>query len=218
MGGFTGALILAVVDWLAVYFNKLNWRWLTKTGVMLCLVAAYLASGGWQISFWFGLGLVFSLAGDVFLLLPRRYFPAGLFSFLMAHIAYIIALNQPPPPQHPAAFLSAAVLLATAFSAFRHISSALQTYPSGRWLTRAVLTYILVISAMVYSAFSTLWNPAWDFRAALMASSGALLFYLSDWTLARQRFIRSTQSGRTLVMVTYHLAQFGLTASFLLRR
>src|SRR5512147_2406717 len=38
-------------------------------------------------------GLVFSLAGDVFLMLPRDRFLAGLASFLAAHLAYIAAFG-----------------------------------------------------------------------------------------------------------------------------
>ncbi len=217
MGWFAAALIFAILDWLAVYFQKLRWRWWTKTGAMLCLIAAYTYSGGWLVSFLFGVGLLFSLAGDVFLLLPPRFFMAGLSSFLFTHLAYILALSHPPSPWQPISFLTLAMLLVIVFFVFRQLSAALQGHPSGRRLKPAVLLYILTISAMVYFALSTLWNPAWNFSAALLVSLGALLFYLSDYTLARQRFIRSTRSGRALVMVTYHLAQFGLIAGFLLR-
>src|SRR5690606_41962032 len=40
------------------------------------------------------LGLLFSLAGDVFLMLPRDRFVAGLVSFLIAHLFYIAAFAQ----------------------------------------------------------------------------------------------------------------------------
>ena len=36
-------------------------------------------------------GLVCSLAGDVFLMLPEERFVEGLVSFLLAHIAYVVA-------------------------------------------------------------------------------------------------------------------------------
>jgi uncharacterized membrane protein YhhN len=39
--------------------------------------------------------LVLSLAGDVFLMLPRNLFVAGLGSFLLVHVAYIVAFNSP---------------------------------------------------------------------------------------------------------------------------
>ena len=43
---------------------------------------------------WFVVALVFSLLGDVFLMLPSDAFVAGLSAFLLAHVAYVVALNQ----------------------------------------------------------------------------------------------------------------------------
>ena len=39
---------------------------------------------------WFVAALVFSLAGDVLLMLPREQFVAGLSAFLVAHLCYIV--------------------------------------------------------------------------------------------------------------------------------
>src|ERR1041384_5570246 len=39
-------------------------------------------------------GLVFSLAGDVFRMLPQDRFVAGLVSFLIAHLFYIVAFGS----------------------------------------------------------------------------------------------------------------------------
>jgi uncharacterized membrane protein YhhN len=39
-------------------------------------------------------GLVFSMAGDVFLMLPSDRFVAGLVAFLVAHIFYIVAFTS----------------------------------------------------------------------------------------------------------------------------
>lgn len=212
------AAILAGFDWLAVFAGKNRWRWLTKTGTMLCLLAAYTLSGGWQISGWFGAGLILSLAGDTFLLLPPRFFLAGLAAFLLAQLTYIVAFNDPAGPVLPYNFLSAAILLTIAYSAFRRFSAALPAEKHSTTLRRAISFYILAISTMVYSAITTLWNPAWQFPANGLAVFGALFFYFSDWTLANQRFVRSTRSGRVMIMVTYHLAQFLLVVAFLLRQ
>lgn len=212
------AAILAGFDWLAVFIAKNHWRWLTKTGTMLCLITAYTLSGGWEISGWFGVGLMFSLAGDAFLLLPPRFFLAGLAAFLLAQLTYIVAFNDPAGPVLLHNFLSAGILLTFAYAAFRRFSAALPAENRRKTLRRAIAFYILAISAMVYSASTTLWNPAWQFPANWLALLGALFFYFSDWTLANQRFIRSTRSGRVMIMVTYHLAQFLLVLAFLLRQ
>jgi uncharacterized membrane protein YhhN len=66
-----------------------------------------------------------------------------------------------------------------------------------------VIAYAVVISAMVVSAFGT---------AAPWAVIGAGLFYVSDATLAWNRFLERLRWGPLVVMVTYHLGQFGLVA------
>jgi uncharacterized membrane protein YhhN len=66
-----------------------------------------------------------------------------------------------------------------------------------------VVAYLVVISAMVVSAFGT---------AAAWAIVGAFLFYVSDATLAWNRFIEQRRFGPLAVMVTYHLGQIGLVA------
>ena len=74
--------------------NYTGSRWqlyLFKPLTMVILIASLLPSAGlfaaWQ---WLiVLGLVFSLAGDVFLMLPSDKFIAGLASFLVAHLCYI---------------------------------------------------------------------------------------------------------------------------------
>ena len=63
---------------------------------------------------------------------------------------------------------------------------------------------MLVISVMVASAVGTL---------DALAIVGACLFYTSDALIAWTRFIQDFRHGRLAVMVTYHLAQFGLVLS-----
>ena len=43
---------------------------------------------------WIVIGLALSTAGDVFLMLPFEGFAFGLGSFLLAHLAYLVALRQ----------------------------------------------------------------------------------------------------------------------------
>ena len=66
-----------------------------------------------------------------------------------------------------------------------------------------VIGYSLVISAMLVSAFGT--ADGW-------AVAGAGLFYVSDTTLAFNRFVRPSKVLSVTVMVTYHLGQAGLVA------
>ncbi len=124
-GWFAAGGMLIISDWAAVFFEKYRWRWLTKTGAMLCLIAAYTLSGGWQKSSWFGMGLIFSLGGDTSLLLPPRYFLAGLAAFFLAQLSYILAFHHPPAPLWINHLLSAGVLLIVALVAFRRVLAVL---------------------------------------------------------------------------------------------
>ena len=54
---------------------------------------------------WVLAGLVFSLAGDVALLWPKEGFLPGLVSFLLAHLAYLVAFTREPAPGGVAAGL-----------------------------------------------------------------------------------------------------------------
>ena len=75
---------------------------------LLILALAALAPPGadpW-VARWIVAGLVFSLAGDVLLMLPSDRFAAGLASFLVAHLCYIAAFT------HEAGFQLAPLVLA----------------------------------------------------------------------------------------------------------
>ena len=76
---YAGALLVAAIDWFAVARNIPKVRAFSKAGTMLILIAGYSAAGGWAgDGFWIGVGLVASMLGDIFLLLPTSFFIAGL--------------------------------------------------------------------------------------------------------------------------------------------
>ena len=89
------ALVFAALEWYFEYKKNGLGIYLTKPTVMLLLLAwLWLYAGvpdlmlGFETSsiLWFVLGLVFCLGGDVFLMLPERFFLPGLdiFSILWA--------------------------------------------------------------------------------------------------------------------------------------
>ena len=197
------AAVLGVTDWWAVWAGRRPVRWITKPGSLAALVgvAATLDPADPTVRTWMVVGLVLSLAGDVFLLMDERFFIAGLASFLLAHVAYIVGLNLAPTSAGWALVGLAVVLVAVA-AALRPI---LQAVARGdhRGMLGPVVVYSLVISAMLVSAFGT-----GDARAVV----GAGLFYVSDATLAVNRFVAPRRLLDVAVMVTYHLGQAGLVA------
>ncbi len=62
-------LAVALVDWYCVWKDRYRVRYVTKPLTLIVLIGWFTVCGGWDgAAFIFGVGLVFSLAGDIFLL------------------------------------------------------------------------------------------------------------------------------------------------------
>lgn len=193
-------LVLAGVNWWAVYTDRRRVEYFCKPATMVALIVTALAldPADSAVRMWFIVAMVFSLAGDVFLMLPRDLFIAGLVSFLFGHVAYVIGLVI----AHESVPLTGVGLVVVAMACAVVVPRVLAAVSQAdRRLVRPVAVYILVISAMVVAAWGTV---------VAIAIVGALLFYLSDATLAWNRFVHEYPQGRILVMVSYHLGQIGL--------
>ena len=201
------ALVVAFLDWIAVAKKWKTIEYIAKPGVMVVLLAWLASIGGFQGYFIpFTLGLMFSLAGDVFLMLPKERFVGGLVSFLLAHIAYIIGFNDSLPPINLVTLVVAILVALVAFRLYRRISQGLTSSGNDK-LKIPVLVYSIVISVMLLSALLTLVKPEWSAISALLSAIGALLFFASDSFLAWNKFVQALPNGRLIVMVTYHLGQ-----------
>lgn len=207
------ALFLAVVDWIAVTKDWKRLEYISKPGAILALIAWLLVSGGYQGQLqFFLLGLVFSLAGDIFLMLPNEKFIAGLISFLLAHIAYILGFST----INQFFSLTGLILLIPvgliAFVLWHQISNSLKARQQEKLLI-PVSIYSLIICLMLVSAILTLVGPNSEWRRipSLLVSIGAILFFISDSLLAWDKFVTPVSNGKIFVIVTYHLAQITIT-------
>lgn len=201
-------LVFGLVNWIAEYKGARKWVYVFKPATLLLLIGWFSVAGRWEgPMLWVGLGLVFSLGGDVLLMLPARFFIFGLVSFLLAHVFYIIGFNVTPPPIQPVSYVVIAILLVALFFVYRHIARGLQQKPETQQLAIPVLIYAIVISVMLLSALETFLRPEWLLQAAFLVSLGAFSFYISDTLLASDRFVRKLKYGRLAVMITYHTGQ-----------
>src|SRR5687767_10347400 len=88
-------LFILAADLVAIFCNYETWRYITKPLVVISLIAYFISrtfSIPSVLKKWILLALVFSLAGDIFLLFETDqplFFLLGLSSFLIAHIFYI---------------------------------------------------------------------------------------------------------------------------------
>lgn len=201
---FAAAGVFAVGDWIAVARGAKPLEYVGKPATLVALVAAaaLLDPADPAQRAWFVAALVFSLGGDVFLMLPRDLFVFGLASFLVGHLAYVVGLNVGGPAV-PALAIAAVAVALVAFGVGRRLVGAIRAgdHPE---LTAPVVAYIVVISAMVASALAT-GNP-W-------AIGGALLFYVSDLLIGWNRFVTPLRWAPLAIIVTYHAGQAGLVVS-----
>lgn len=155
-------------------------------------------------------GLIFGLAGDVFLLFAsgnESYFILGLLAFLIGHTCYVSAFyldfkSAPELDKRGAriAIASCAVLV---------ISFYLYLRPHLGHMKLPVMIYILVISMMVMMAcFRNLRVNTLSFNLILI---GAILFMVSDAILAFNKFIQPFYLSQVLIMASYMAAQYLIT-------
>ena len=203
----------AGLECLAVYKGWRRVEYFAKPAAMLFLLAWLLSFGMDGPLLWFALGVGFSLAGDVILLLPdeERWFPLGLGAFLLAHAAYILGFNSPPPPLNGLTFGVAFMVIISVLPLIRRILLSMRQKGLDALLL-PVRVYATIISLMLFSALITLFRVDWLAAPAYLVSLGAVLFVASDLTMAWGKFIKPVRNGATLVMVTYYLGQVLLVA------
>lgn len=211
-------LALALADWLAVARRHKQLEYVFKPATLIAiLIGAWMLTRGphdaWEACFFLP-GLAFSLAGDVFLMLPGEcFFLPGLVAFLLGHICYIVGLN-PTMPRWPAVAILVVVAVIGA-TLYRSIAAGLRR--QGQTALRVpVALYSLVLSLMLSSAWATLLRPEWTSLRQGLVIVGASLFFASDAMLAWNRFVAPSYWLHLLVIVTYHLGQIGLAASIAL--
>lgn len=194
------AAVVAAVDWIFVSRGTRFGEYVCKPAVMVVLIAATFAldPGSDLARGLLAIGLALSLIGDVCLMLPSDAFIAGLSAFLAAHVLYIAALLVLGVDLGGLVVGILVMAVVGIVVARRIVLGARATDPV---LTGPVTAYVVVLSAMVVVAMGT---------GRITAILGALLFAASDSVLGWTRFVSDFPRSRVVVMVTYHLAQFGL--------
>ena len=195
------ALAIAAAPW------ALDRPWLNFTFKPLAtiLIIAFAAGRGHDapvVRRWVLAGLVLSLAGDVALLWAQQGFLPGLVSFLLAHLAYLLAFTRGVRlAARPAAFVGYAVVAGAILW---------QLWPGVPGALRApVVAYVACLAAMAAQA-AVLWRAGVP-RGAVLAAGGAL-FVASDALLATNRFAQPLPLASLWILATYWAAQWCIAA------
>jgi uncharacterized membrane protein YhhN len=221
---FLAVLVVAGVDWVAVARGWKKTEYIAKPVTMVFLFCYLALSGGFNTTplVCFELGIVFSMIGDIFLMISytrfsNRWFLPGLAAFLLAHVAYITGLNIPLGGTSLIWAIGIGIILAmTAARVLRRILAGVREKGLRR-LVWPVVAYGTIITLMLLSAILTIYRPDWKSSASGLVSLGAMLFYSSDIVLAWNKFVKPIRNGRLINMVAYHLGQMALIAGIVIQ-
>ena len=197
------------VSCLALVVLLLYGHWLPSVVAKLVASTAFVAlalkSGAWTSVYGrlILLGLVLSWFGDMFLTSPARAaFLAGLCAFLLAHVAYVSAFVR---HGYNRSWTVAAAVVITAIAIA--VWTWLEPHTPAE-LSIPVRAYIAVISLMVIFALG-----ARGAGGSMLIVAGALMFFLSDLSVAALRLVQTEHPTYVIGLPLYYAAQVCLALS-----
>lgn len=167
----------------------------TAASLLFVILGAIAWNGDNPVATWVLVGLALCALGDV-LLIWDHTFDIGLISFLLGHVAYVAAFAAAAPATEWARWILLPIALAS--------SAALAwLWPHLGRHRPSVGAYVVVITIMVWGALAVASTGV----LGSMIAIGAVLFYLSDLTVARDRFVHADFINRAIGLPMYYAAQ-----------
>lgn len=145
------------------------------------------------------ISLLFSLGGDVFLMLPGDYFIPGLASFLVAHVFYFVIFRD----GHAWFPHKGALGVVLAFGAAMY--AVLWSHLPDPALKAAVAAYVTVICLMAGQAIGR--AIVQGDASARWVAVGACIFMASDSMIAINQFLTPVPLAGFWILFTYYAAQ-----------
>lgn len=178
---------------------------LTKPVISTLFIATALIQNPLSTTYYYTIiiGLSLCLIGDVCLIFMNstKMFLSGLVAFLSGHLAYIFAF---------AFFFK--LTMATVFACIFFCLIALFVF---QWLKAnlgnmkiPVIAYISIITIMIICAVSVFSLESLPLAGRTLVFGGALLFYVSDLFVARNKFIKAEYTNRLIGLPLYYLGQY----------
>lgn len=200
----TGVGLVALL--FAEYQSRPTLRAASKTLASIGFLVAAVGFGAFES--WYGnvvfAGLVLGALGDVCLLgRGEGAFIAGLVSFLLGHVAYVVAFAS-LPLSIAAAFIAAVAMAAVMAFVANWV------FPHARDMRIPIAVYMLVIAAMCTVAVG-----ARAEGAPWMIPAGAIMFTVSDISVVRDRFVSPGFVNRAWGLPLYYASQLIIAWSIL---
>jgi uncharacterized membrane protein YhhN len=196
-------LIILILEIVAGEFEYTLGVYLLKPVIVSSLVLL-VADEGFLKNWQFITALIFSLLGDIFLMIGvPNLFLFGLGSFLITHLFYVNIFRRKTTfkPVVIAAFL--AIVAVFFFTVLK------PNIPADFLLP--IFVYMLVITTMGITASSV----HLENQTTYLLTVGAVLFIVSDSLIAIDKFVGNIPLPTLIIMSTYGVAQLLITKSYL---
>lgn len=210
---------LSFLFWLIAIFDissiLLEWLWphyIFKALLMPMLMLLWRTSGNLPGKYLILIGLLFSWAGDVLLMMEGRhklFFIFGLAAFLTTHILYILFFLKKRTGRSALLRQPWWLMLVPAYG----IALVWLLYPKLNDLKIPVLAYAMVICTMLLCSIHVFGKV--KPKAGWLYCLGALFFVISDSILALDKFYQHFTYAGPIIMITYCLAQFLIVRGYL---
>lgn len=152
-------------------------------------------------------GLALSWIGDFCLIFEsRRMFLGGLFAFLSAHLCYAAVF-------YGFGTFGLLTIAVPAVLAGPGVVIFLYLRPHLGQMVAPVIGYMIVITLMLGGALTLSLTSTFTVLGRGLVIAGAVLFYLSDILVARDKFVAPGFINRAIGLPLYYVAQFLLAFS-----
>ncbi len=189
----------SIFDWNEIHL-------IAKPLIVLGLIGHYYFQSSIRSAI-FILALVFGWAGDVLLLFHGElFFIAGLISFLIGHVLYIVCYRQFQYADKSKELLGPQKVRFSLPFILMGTGLFVILFPVLGDMKIPVAIYALVLTLMVINALLRYGRTS--IKSFLFVFLGAILFMTSDSMLAINKFLQQFSTAGVMVMLTYCLAQF----------
>ena len=206
----TGVIYIIIQDHTSFYTGLLVKALILP--LLMLLLFQNLKPSGKRLNQLMFAGLIFSWAGDVILEFSKvngNMFVAGLLCFLLAHIMYFTVFITTPGEN---SILSNRLWLLIPVMIFG-IGLVAYLYADLAEMKLPVIIYAVVILTMLSGAINR--SEKVNQRSYWLVLAGAILFVISDSSIAVNKFSLPFESSGIVIMSTYIIAQYLIVTGYI---